>query len=192
MKKILFLLIILIILYCCCSCEKNVQHTVKSYESNLPEKYYKIETDKMGDYMLDLLDKKGSIIYHQKFSKKAPDISKINNEIIEIRLGVGSSAIFFWFYDLKNKKISEEYFNAVLIENSMIAYMNINYKLVIRDIFDKRKYYKEITRNFTECAVPSNAILSMKFIRKNVICIEYLEGEKYTERKETIDISKLL
>lgn len=60
--------------------------------------------------------------------------------------------------------------------------------LTLTDIFDKGILHQEVMRDFTVCADPMSAILSVEMIDDTNIRLEYWEGTDYTKVSETIEL----
>ena len=63
-----------------------------------------------------------SIVY-----PKEPEIISIADDILEISVSTGSPSRYTFYFDSKSVKISETFFNPMLIDNKYVAYME-NYK----------------------------------------------------------------
>ena len=103
-------------------------------------------------------------------------ILQLTDDLFEIVQSVGSPARFVFYYDAQTCKISDVFFNPILIENQYIAYIE-NGELIIRDIFDEVTFCKKIARDFTETADPTSAIISITLQKEGQFVIEYYEGE---------------
>jgi len=108
-----------------------------------------------------------------------------------MQVGAGNVTIY-QFFDVKLNRISPRYNNPTLIENDKIVYMDYDgerLKLIVSDLFDKNKFYKEYLRDFSPIAAPYNALSSAKFIDSNKLQIAYLTGIDYKEITETIELN---
>ena len=112
-------------------------------------------------------------------------IHQLTDNLFEIVQSVGSPARFVFYYDAQTCKISDVFFNPILIENQYIAYIE-NGELIIRDIFDEGTFCKKITRDFTETADPTSAIISITLEKEGQFVIEYYQGEDYKMETEII------
>lgn len=131
-------------------------------------------------------------MYYEKFGWKAPHISKLNDYVVEIDISAGSPARYVTFFDLKTRKKSDGIWNPNLIEKDRIVYFGDRFDtLIVSDIFDKRKFYKEIKRPFSPCAAASNAVLKAKFVNDNKLFIDYLMGPNFTEETEIINLNEV-
>ena len=112
-------------------------------------------------------------------------ILQLTDNLFEIVQSVGSPARYVFYYDAQTYKISDVFFNPILIENQYIAYIE-NGELIIRDIFDEGTFCKKITRDFTETADPTSAIISITLEKEGQFVIEYYQGEDYKMETEII------
>lgn len=124
----------------------------------------------------------------------APYITKVTDEIVEIRFHVGNPADYVLYYNLKTSQLSKEFFNPTTTKNDLVVYMNENYNnneitMVIQDIFDKSKYYKEIKRDFSPVAAACSDLEKAEFIDNNKLRITYLEGGNFTKKTEIISLN---
>lgn len=186
-KKIfLFLLIIVLgILNMACAIKPN--NSIEKKQSL--NDFYKVVENVDKTYTLILYDKNKKIMTKEAFIKDHSYIEVLDNSILKIETFTGSPLNYTHFYDTKTGKLSPEYENLKLYEKGKVVYMDKN-TLVISDAFDKKLFFKEVKRNFSPTAVPSNVILNAKFIAPNKLLVDYLEGNNYTEKTEVIDLTK--
>lgn len=123
-------------------------------------------------------------------SYKIVEISRIDKNILQKRYGAGN-AICYQFYDTEKNSVSPIYENIDAVDYGKIVYMTISdgmNKLIVTDLFDDEKYYREYERDFSPTAIPSDALKSANFISENKIEICYLKGNDYIETSEVIDL----
>ncbi len=152
------------------------------------KKYYSLSLDKDENYTIKLYDSEGKLV-DELSNPKEPSIHFLTNKVMQIIIYYGNPFYYTYFYNIENREISQAYDTPVLAQDDKIVYID-GKKLIVKDIFDKDKYYKEIERNFTETVPPSSAISNAKFISDHELKIKYYEGEKYNQKKETIDLDK--
>lgn len=117
-------------------------------------------------------------------------IKQLTDDLYEIVQSVGSPARYVFYYDMKNGKISEVFFNPILVsaDNASdwyIAYMEDG-ALVICDIFDKEGFCKRIVRDFTKTADPISVIISITPNEDGQFVLKYYQGEAYNVVTETV------
>lgn len=162
-------------------------------KSDIPKKpiedYCKVIKRNDNSYTIILYDKNKEIVHQEKVTKE-PYINLEDENVIRVTNSLGSPLNYTYFYDVMSSQISPIYENALLIENDKIIFMKDNV-LIVSNISNKDLYYKEIKRDFSQTAVPSSAIVSIKFVEPTKLELNYLEGKDFTEKSETIDLSKL-
>ena len=139
------------------------------------------------NYIISVYDDNGSILLQEELVAE-PTIEHISPEIVRLSNGKGDS---WWdqFVDVKNALVSPVYYNVSLVYDENIVYMALidgSIKLVIRNMFDENRYYKEVVREFSVVAVPSSALVDAKLMPDHILRITYLSGEQYEERTEDI------
>lgn len=137
-------------------------------------------------YQLTLYDKRGNVFF-ELATPVQPGITDLPNNITEISISVGSPARYVFYYDRQNCKMSDTYFNPILIDNKFIAYMEER-DLIIVDIFNQEILYKRIVRDFTETADAMSAVMSIQCLEEETFVINYLKGEDYESITEIIPI----
>ncbi len=169
--------------------ESGSQVDESDTRENLIEDYYKVIKIDDNSYTIILYDK-NKIIIHQETVTKEPYISLVDENIIRVTISLGNPLNYIYFYDILSSKISPVYENALLFEKDKIVFMKDNV-LIVSNIFSKDLYYKEIKRNFSQTAVPSSAIVSVKFTEPTKLQLNYLEGKDFEEKSEIIDLNAL-
>ncbi|WP_342561908.1 hypothetical protein NST84_19975 [Paenibacillus sp. FSL R7-0345] len=105
--------------------------------------------------------------------------------MIQITLSLGSPSRYVFYFDTENTQISDTYYNPILTEDTNILYVHDERKLIYRDMFDASKMYREFIRDFSETAVPSNAVYQADIVN-NTLHIKYFEGPDLEEKEEEI------
>ncbi|WP_167956844.1 hypothetical protein [Anaerosporobacter faecicola] len=153
-------------------------------------KYYNLSYDKKtNEYILYLMDDNGATV--KKISHpKIPCVYLRNRSLLQIIYYYGGWYYTTYFYDIDKNIVSQEYNLLVLVTEDKVIYIE-NRKMIIRDIFDKAKYYKEIKRNFTRTAEPTEAIYKIEFISDHELELHYFSGDNYHRIKEIIDLDNV-
>lgn len=115
-------------------------------------------------------------------------MNEISEGVLGIKISVGSSATYSYYFDKETAEISPAYFNPIIVENKYVAYMEDGI-LIFTDLFQRGSVYMEIERNFAERANPIDAVIGIKMVDHNTIELEYYEGEDFTEKSEQIPLS---
>ena len=95
---------------------------------------------------MNLYDKAGQKVYSTVYPKE-PWIKKITEDILEIGISTGSPARYVFYFHKESAKISDTYFNAKLLGNKYVAYME-DKNLIVTDIFREGIIYQRIERFF--------------------------------------------
>jgi len=191
MRKRIFCACLIFICFTFFACEsfKGEQPKTESELILVQNEYYTIKK-KNNEYIGMIYDVNGNIMKKEIF-KKEPRVRLVSPEIVELNNG-GGNETWTIFFDVAKLLTSPVYSNVSLIyinNEKMIVYMDFidgALKLVIRDIFDKKNYYREIVRDFSEVAIPNDALINVKVITDNILRITYLVGDDYTEKEEDI------
>lgn len=151
---------------------------------DIRERQYTIDETEDG-HRITLYDKQGNIVDSTEYPSRSW-VNEITEDVIEIVVSVGSPARYVFYYDKEKARISDTYFNAILIDNKYIAFMESNEALILTDLFDEGILYKRIVRDFSKSAVASDAIISIELLDEKSIRLNYLKGEQYSEESEVI------
>lgn len=163
--------------------EEKMQHSLKKITNS----QYTCEKTVDG-YEVTLFDRKNNTVFDMVYPKE-PWIREIDDDILEIGISTGLPSSYVFYFDKETSKISDTYFNSILLDSKYIAYMDDG-ELVISDLFDKRVFYKKITRDFTKTANPSSAIISIELVDEENLIIDYYKGEDYEEVAEVISFAE--
>lgn len=142
-------------------------------------------------YELTIYNSLGTIVLSEVYPEE-PGISWVTENIMEIAISVGSPARYVYYVDLEEDRVSDVYFNPILVGDEYVAYMEDG-KLILSDIFYTRQQdllYMAIVRNFTETADPVSAIIGIELIDSENIELTYLTGNDYTVITEIISIDR--
>ena len=113
-----------------------------------------------------------SIVY-----PKEPEIISIADDILEISVSTGSPSRYTFYFDSKSVKISETFFNPMLIDNKYVAYME-NDRLILVDIFREGILYKDIVRDFSKMADSISAVISIEPLENGDFFLQYYKGDE--------------
>ena len=142
-------------------------------------------------YEVTLYDKTNKKVYSEIYPKE-PWIKEITEDILEIGISTGSPCSYVFYFQKSDAKISETYYNPILIKNKYIAYMEENRELILTDMFNEGLFYEKIVRNFTETADPISAVINIEMPDDESILLEYYKGADYGEEAEIIAINKAI
>ena len=91
----------------------------------------------------------------------------MTNELVEIVIGVGSPAHYIYYFDKKRNKVSDTFFNPILVDDKYIAYMGdgLEKGLIIMDLFNEDEFYKRIDRDFSP-VIDFNSAVSINVLNE--------------------------
>lgn len=154
--------------------------------------YYQISISN-SQYYCTFFDKSHQVVRVDGPYSKIPKVSVVNdsNPILlrlTIQTGTGIGTQYGYFYLVDEMKFSETFQSILDQSENLVAYIDKE-KVVVRDIFDKTKYDKEISDfrdPFSNVAQPiTNASFSED---SKTITVTYLTGENFREVSETFEI----
>ncbi len=195
-KRILSIALTLLVAICVIACEKKIpdessQSTAVVTEAeniiSMDKRFKLVEgtKDNQVAYIYTLYDSYGNVVYEQTVVKE-PKISYVSDNVLEICNSMGTSALSCTYFNLTTNKLSDICWNPSYVDEEIVVYMEYDEArdpdtfLVIRDVFDSTKLYKELVYDFSPDAVPANAIKSVKRI-DDKLEIVYFKGENRTE-----------
>ena len=173
------------------------QQAEKSKFVGEENKYFEVldkSTEDTQLYEYVIYNKYGKVARKEEAGRE-PHIVLLQNGLLEIMISCGSPAQLYRYYDINNDVFSNESFwnRALVLEDGKIVYMSIDEgskqsMLVIQDIFDKNKYYKEVHRDFSPFAVPSMLLKETRVLENGNLEITYFKGEEQSLETEIIDL----
>lgn len=142
-------------------------------------------------YEIICYDRWGRVI-DTTWSPVEPGISNVTDELVEIVISVGNPAHYIFYFDKRSNKVSDTFFNPILVDNKYVAYMESEPEegIIIKDLFDENKFYKKIVRDFSPATVVFfDSTVSIDVLDESSFLIEYFTGEDYEEVKEVIPMN---
>lgn len=197
MRKI-FLMILCAVLLCTgCDSTENVKETGKNNQNSTDNlidsgKYHKVYAIEKGDlpkYMYEIYNKSGKVVKTEK-TVAYPNIQKVSDNLLSISTGAGSFVGQGQYYDIEANTFSEVFESPLATSGNLVVYVKTPNVLIIRDIFDKTKYFKEVTLDLADTAVPTAVISKIEFVEDGKLNVTYLSEEEYIEKTVTIEISE--
>ena len=162
------------------------------------EKYYKIVEEDNFKYHYYIYDFDKNVIDEQSFDNRCPSIDFINDNTVDIHMGMGTGVIWHKYYSVKRDCFSKVYWYVVAYDQELIAYINTtdrsdekstfeDRRLVVRNAFDKSILYKEFDLDFSEEIMP---ITEAMFVNDGAqLQITYLKGKNRETITEIFDLS---
>lgn len=147
---------------------------------------YQIEKEE-GIYRLTVKSKTGKDILNEEYQVE-PTIMAINDDTLLRICGRGDWHTYK-FMNVTTGMVSEEFDDASAWTSKLVVYAvlegGVN-KIVIRDIYDKEEYYKEIERDFSPMAIPHHIIKKAEFLDNTKLALQYYCGDDLEIKEETI------
>lgn len=167
----------------------NQNSTDNLIDSGKYHKVYAIEKGDLPKYRYEIYNKSGKVVKTEK-TVAYPNIQKVSDNLLSISTGAGSFVGQGQYYDIEADNFSELFESLLATSGNLVVYVKTPNVLVIRDIFDKTKYFKEVTLDLAEAAVPTAVISKIEFVEDGKLKVTYLSGEEYIEKTATIEISE--
>lgn len=176
-------------------CRKNEETNYYDIIENLKNTKITEETDYYqvvySDYLYYycIFNSEHQVVKYDGPLNKKPHLSVVNNMVkFTLQAGTGIGTQWGYYYDI-NKGIFSEVFSSIYDENKeLVVYSDVN-KVIIRNIFDKKIYYKEISEFEKTLSNVAEPIIDVKFINDGKsIKITYLSGSDYQKFTEVIDL----
>lgn len=158
----------------------------------LDEPYYQLLEGPKFQYYYYIYDDKKEIVLEGALTRY-PALSFLDDDIVRLHIGMGTGIALDQYYSVTKDSLSRIYQYAVAYHQEKIAYIYIpntessftNRILIVRNVFDKSKYYKEFMLDFSPAASP---ITGAEFTSENQLKVTYQTGEDYTEITEILEL----
>ena len=142
-------------------------------------------------YSLENLISVSEIVKREIVLRKPPEITYLGDSLLSIEIGVGTGTWLTQYYDVDKDIFSEMFESPITIQRDKIAYIKIfdnTYKLIVRNIFDKSKYYKEFNLDLSPVANPIDALVHLEYLNGDRLQITYLSGKDYVEKNSIFQL----
>ena len=139
-------------------------------------------------YPYTIYNADGEVVKSEVCYRIAPWIHYIDQETIEIHIGVGTETFYCVYYDIINDRFSEQYESPVAAEYHKVAFLDQRDDetvLVIRDMFDEKVFYKEFVRDFAAAVSP---ITYAVFRYEDTLLITYMASDFFESQKYTTEL----
>lgn len=140
-----------------------------------------------GTYNVSVNNRCGKRIYENAYGVE-PIIMQVDKDTILIRTGKGDSRITK-FINGKTNRVSDNFENISAYNGQLVVYgiyEDEQLKIVIRDIYDEDKVYKEVIDTFPNVAVGSYIIKDAQIIDEHSVDLTYYVGDEWEEKEEVI------
>ena len=140
-----------------------------------------------GTYNVSVNNRWGKRIYENVYELE-PTIIQVDKDTVLIRNGKGDS----WtakFINGKTNRVSDSFENISAYNGQLVVYgiyEDEQLKIVIRDIYDKDKVYKEVIDTFPNVAVGAYIIKDAQIIDEHSVHLTYYVGDEWEEKDKVI------
>lgn len=181
MRKVLLLSLVLLIVPISINTKNKISFNFKEKDKNYDIK--KVKQMPNIEYKYIIYNNDRSELDVGTTYRIKPDITNIN-DILELCVGAGTGLRNCKYYDTENKIKSDWFETPLLANNTFVISFNKLTKptgIVVQDIFDKSKFYKEYGINFSSDEF--YPLKNIKFINDDTIEITYVSNENSIESK---------
>lgn len=151
--------------------------------------YYKIiESDYL--YYYEIYGENNNIVKSDGPFNRLPKISLPEENLIKltVQAGTGISTQWGYYYDIKRDCFSRIFYSIFDEYNGRMIHRDRE-KIIVRDIFDKTKYYYEIDAYTNPLSQSSEPFRKVQFVNNGEsIEITYLTGDDYHEVTEVFNL----
>lgn len=155
-------------------------------------KYYRIYKTNITEVNYDIYNSKGEVILSQTTDRPL-EIDMINDEIIDISIGMGTGLVIHKYYSVKQELFSEEFSYVVANLNDLVAYIGFsqeggfeNRRVIVQNIFDKNLFFEEYQLNFSNVDIP---VIQATFSEDgSALQLIYLSGKEKVQVSEVLNL----
>lgn len=135
-------------------------------------------------YSYTINDKSGAEI-ESAICAKRPRVAVINDDLLGVRFYVNDKT-FCRYYDLKNGRVSDSFFNAFWDNGKLVAYHDYDngHRLMVRDMFDENGYYYELDLDIQALSITVTACEQNE--DTGDLTVTYTYGDGGTEYSATL------
>lgn len=140
-------------------------------------------------FYYDLFDADGKQVCHECTYMSQPHISEVSDHVIRIsaQAGTGRGCIWFYYYDVIENQSSTPHDYPLAQKDPLVAYFDGGH-VVVSDLFDQEKYYKEIVLNHT-FSNTIEPVLGAQFTEDlSHLIVLYEAGEEGKIIREIVDL----
>lgn len=194
MKKYLYLLVC--VLFCfisaCSTCNNTVINESEQTEIIDSGAYYRIYKGNINQVCYNIYNSEGEIVLSEKTDRPL-EINMINDDIVDIKIGMGTGITIHKYYGVGKNIFSQEFPYVLSNLDKLIAYIDVpkekpleNRKVIVQNIFDKNLFYKEFQLDFSNVDTP---VIEAKFSKDGAsLQLTYLSGEDQTQISTVLNL----
>ncbi len=135
-------------------------------------------------YSYTISDKAGNVLESALCSKQ-PRVAEINDDLLGVRFYVNDKT-FCRYYDLKNSRVSESFFNAFWDDGRLVAYhvYENGHRMTVRDMFDDNGYFYELDLDIQSLTISVTSCEQNE--ETGELTVKYSSGDEGTEHSVTL------
>ena len=199
MKKLLCLFVCILCCFMSACRDKNTvadnattETTVLQYEEKGLMDYgefYRIYKETEFRMHFHIYNSWGEIVRSESTDKPLK-IDMLNDDLVDIGIGMGTGLVVHRYYSVEKNEFSQEFTYVVANRNELVAYIEgdslVNRKVVIRNIFDRKAFYREFSLDFSPVDTP---VEEATFLEDGTsLILTYLSGKDQTQVTETLTL----
>ena len=185
-----------LVLFCfisaCAPCQNAVNNESEQIEIIDSGTYYRIYKGSIDQVCYDVYNSDGEIVLSEKTDRPLA-INMINDDIIDIEIGMGTGITIHKYYDVGANIFSQDFSYVFSGFDELITYIDVpkekpleNRKVIVQNIFDKSLFYKEFQLDFSKVDTP---VVEARFSKDGAyLQIVYLSGEEQRQTSEMLDL----
>lgn len=145
-----------------------------------------------GAYFYEILDSDNNIVRSDGPYTKEPHISMLNETTVKVsyQAGTGLSTRWTFYYDTVSNEFTPVYYSVFGESGGNVIYRSGG-SIIISNIFDQTKYYKEFNKFSHPIAEAAEPFIEAEIDEsESMIKISYLTGDDFEEVTEYFDITE--
>lgn len=180
---------VLFLIFVCCFASLFYIFFIKQ-KKDIEDFIFYTGENKENNYIVCIKNRQEDIIFYEEYARE-PTVKVVYDDTFMVIRGQGDWH-GYTFINIETSLVSEEFDDINAWNHEKVVYSvyeNDVIKIVIQDIYDKEKYYKEVLRNYAPEAIPYRVILDAEFINDSQVILKYYRGEEWEEVSEIIDLN---
>ena len=141
-------------------------------------------------YYYFIYDKNQNVVKSDGPLNRSPHLSMIDEHTVKFTLqaGTGLSTQWGFYYDVEQDMFSDTFYSIFDQLDGRMAYREKD-RIIVRDIFDKEKYYYEIDLFSNPLSKAAEPFVSVEFINgEDSIEVTYLSGDGYKKVTQIFEL----
>lgn len=192
MKKICIFICVFFCLFSACSPRQGTQNASNqppsAYDQLLESgEYYRIYKSTLTSVYYEIYNSRYEIVLSGEIDRPLA-IHMLNENTIEISIGMGTGLSVHTYYSIKRDLVSESFSYVIAASNELIAYIDgssiESRTVVVQNAFDKALFYAEFNLDFSSIDTP---VIQASFSDDETeLQLVYLSGESQMQTNKTL------